>query len=97
MNLKPVQDRVFIKRDVEENVTSYGFVVPDSPNEKPATGVIVAVGDGKFGNTGIIRPLSVKVGDKVMFSKVSGQNVKVDGEEFVTMREEEIIAVVLES
>ena len=94
MKLRPLHDRVIIKRLDNERKTSSGIVIPDSAAEKPDQGEILAVGNGKTGDDGKVRPLAVKVGDKVLFGKYSGQAVKVDGEELLVMREEDIMAVV---
>jgi len=87
-------DRVIVKRLEEERKTASGIVIPDTVAEKPDQGEILAVGNGKVGDDGKVRPLDVKVGDKVLFGKYSGQTVKVDGEELLVMREEDIMAVV---
>ena len=94
MKLRPLHDRVIIKRLDNERKTSSGIVIPDNAAEKPDQGEILAVGNGKTGDDGKVRPLAVKVGDKVLFGKYSGQAVKVDGEELLVMREEDIMAVV---
>ncbi len=94
MKLRPLHDRVIVKRLEEERKTASGIVIPDTVAEKPDQGEILAVGNGKVGDDGKVRPLDVKVGDKVLFGKYSGQTVKVDGEELLVMREEDIMAVV---
>ena len=94
MQIRPLHDRVIIKRLEEERKTASGIVIPDSAAEKPDQGEIIAVGRGKAGDDGNIRPLDVKVGDKVLFGKYSGQTVKVMGEELLVMREEDIMGVV---
>ncbi|MEK9719842.1 MAG: co-chaperone GroES [Quisquiliibacterium sp.] len=94
MKLRPLHDRVIVKRLDSERKTSSGIVIPDNAAEKPDQGEILAVGTGKVGDDGKVRPLGVKVGDKVLFGKYSGQSVKVDGEEMLVMREEDIMAVV---
>ena len=94
MKLRPLHDRVIIKRLDNERKTASGIVIPDSAAEKPDQGEILAVGNGKVGDDGKVRPLGVKVGDKVLFGKYSGQTVKVDGDEILVMREEDIMAVV---
>ena len=94
MKLRPLHDRVIIKRLDNERKTASGIVIPDSAAEKPDQGEILAVGGGKVGDDGKVRPLGVKVGDKVLFGKYSGQTVKVDGDELLVMREEDIMAVV---
>ncbi len=94
MKLRPLHDRVIVKRLEEERKTASGIVIPDTVAEKPDQGEILAVGNGKVGDDGKVRTLDVKVGDKVLFGKYSGQTVKVDGEELLVMREEDIMAVV---
>jgi chaperonin GroES len=94
MKLRPLHDRVIIKRLDNERKTSSGIVIPDSAAEKPDQGEVLAVGNGKVGDNGKARALAVKVGDKVLFGKYSGQTVKVDGDELLVMREEDIMAVV---
>jgi chaperonin GroES len=94
MKLRPLHDRVIVKRLDVERKTSSGIVIPDNAAEKPDQGEILAVGNGKVGDDGKVRPLGVKVGDKVLFGKYSGQTVKVEGEEMLVMREEDIMAVV---
>jgi chaperonin GroES len=93
MAIKPLHDRVVVRRMEEEQVTAGGIVLPDSAKEKPAEGEVVAVGPGKTSDTGAIIPMSVKEGDKVLFGKYAGQEVVVDGEELLVMREEDIIAI----
>lgn len=94
MKLRPLHDRVIIKRLDNERKTASGIVIPDSAAEKPDQGEILAVGNGKVGDDGKVRPLGVKVGDKVLFGKYSGQTVKVDGDELLVMKEDDLFAVV---
>ena len=94
MKIRPLHDRVIVKRLDQERKTASGIVIPDTAAEKPDQGEIVAVGPGKRDDNGKLRPLGVKVGDKVLFGKYSGQTVKVEGEELLVMREEDIMAVV---
>ena len=94
MNIRPLHDRVIVKRLEEERKTASGIVIPDSATEKPDQGEILAVGKGKSGDDGKIRPLEVKVDDKVLFGKYSGQAVKIKGEEYLGMREEDIMGVI---
>ncbi|HXH02012.1 MAG TPA: co-chaperone GroES [Candidatus Competibacteraceae bacterium] len=94
MNIRPLHDRVIIKRVEEETKTPGGIVLPGTAAEKPSRGKVVAVGKGKILENGEVRPLDVKVGDHVLFGKYSGSEVKVDGEELIVMREEEIMAVI---
>ena len=94
MNIRPLHDRVIVKRQEEERTSPGGIVIPDSATEKPIKGEVTAVGKGKILESGDIRPLDVKVGDKVLFGKYSGTEVKVEGEELLVMREEDIMAVI---
>jgi len=94
MKIRPLHDRVIVKRLDNERKTASGIVIPDNVAEKPDQGEIVAVGPGKRDENGKIMTLDVKVGDKVLFGKYSGQTVKVDGEELLVMREEDIMGVV---
>jgi len=94
MKLRPLHDRVIVKRMEEERVSAGGIVIPDSATEKPIRGEVLAVGNGKILESGEKRPLDIKAGDKVLFGKYSGTEVKVDGEELLVMREEDIMAVI---
>ena len=94
MKLKPLHDRVIIKRMEEEKMSAGGIVIPDSATEKPIKGEIVAVGEGKPLDNGSVRALKVKAGDKVLFGKYSGTEVKVDGEDLLVMREDDVMAVI---
>ncbi|MDT8385496.1 MAG: co-chaperone GroES [Gammaproteobacteria bacterium] len=94
MNIRPLHDRVVVRRMEEERTSAGGIVIPDSATEKPAQGEVVAVGNGKILDNGDLRPLDVKVGDKVLFGKYGGTEVKVDGEELLVMREDDITAVI---
>lgn len=94
MNLRPLHDRVIVKRMEEERVSAGGIVIPDSATEKPVRGEVLAVGNGKILESGDKRDLDVKAGDKVLFGKYAGTEVKVDGEELLVMREEDIMAVI---
>ncbi len=93
MKIRPLHDRVVVRRMAEETTTAGGIVIPDSATEKPAEGEIIAVGNGKLNDSGKAMPLEVKVGDKVLFGKYAGQEVKVGGEEVVVMKEEDIMCV----
>ena len=93
MKIRPLHDRVIIKRVEEETKTAGGIVLPGSAAEKPSQGEVLAVGNGKVLDNGEVRPLEVKVGDKVLFGKYSGTEVKVDGEEVIVMREEDIMGI----
>lgn len=94
MNIRPLHDRVIIKRMEEERTSPGGIVIPDTATEKPIKGQVVAVGKGKLLENGDIRPLDVKVGDKVLFGKYSGTEVKMNGQDLLVMREEDIMGVI---
>jgi chaperonin GroES len=94
MKIRPLHDRVIVKRLEEERKTASGIVIPDAAAEKPDQGEVVAVGNGKVGDDGKLRPMNVKVGDKVLFGKYSGQAFKMDGVEYMQMREDDIIGVI---
>ena len=94
MNIRPLQDRLIVKRIEEETKTAGGLIIPDTAKEKPQMGEIVAAGNGKKTDDGKVLPLDVKVGDKVLFGKYAGTEVKVEGKEYLTMREEDILGVV---
>jgi chaperonin GroES len=94
MKLRPMHDRVIIKRLEAETKSAGGIVIPDSATEKPIKGEVVAVGSGKILEDGKVRPVGVKAGEKVLFGKYSGTEVKVDGEELLVMREEDLMAVI---
>jgi chaperonin GroES len=94
MKLRPLHDRIIVKRLDQETKTASGLIIPDAAAEKPDQGQVLAVGNGKVLEDGKVRPLEVKVGDRVLFGKYSGQSVKVDGEELLVMREEDVMAVV---
>ena len=94
MKIRPLHDRIIVKRLEEERKTASGIVIPDTAAEKPDQGEVVAVGKGKVLDDGKIRTLEVKVGDKILFGKYSGQTVKVEGEELLVMREEDVMGVI---
>ncbi len=94
MKIRPLQDRVIVKREEEESKTKGGIIIPETAKEKPIEGEILAVGNGKILEDGKIRALDVKKGDKILFSKYAGTEIKVDGEDLLMMREEDILAVV---
>lgn len=94
MNIRPLQDRVIVRRMEEERTSAGGIVIPDSATEKPSRGEILAVGNGKVLDNGETRALDLKVGDIVLFGKYAGTEVKVDGEELLVMREEDVIGVI---
>jgi chaperonin GroES len=94
MKIRPLHDRVIVKRLDEERTSPGGILIPDTAAEKPVQGKIVAVGKGKILDDGQVRALDVKIGDKILFGKYSGTEVKVDGEDLVVMREEDVMAVI---
>jgi chaperonin GroES len=94
MKIRPLHDRVIVKRLEEERVSAGGIVIPDTAAEKPVQGKVVAVGKGKILEDGSVRALDVKVGDKILFGKYSGTEGKVDGDELVVMREEDVMAII---
>jgi len=94
MSIRPLHDRVLVRRAEEETITDGGIVLPGSAQEKPMQGEIIAAGNGKILENGNARPLEVKVGDRIVFGKYSGTEVKFDGEELLMMREEDIMAIV---
>jgi chaperonin GroES len=94
MNLRPLQDRIIVKRLEEENKTSGGIYIPDTAKEKPQKGEIIAVGKGKVTEDGKVLPIDVKVGDKVLFGKYAGTEIKIDGTDYLIMREDDILGVI---
>jgi chaperonin GroES len=94
MKIRPLHDRVLVKRLEEERKTASGIVIPDTATEKPDQGEVLAVGPGKKDDNGKIIPMGLKVGDRVLFGKYAGQGVKVDGEELLVMREDDIMGVI---
>jgi len=94
IKIRPLHDRVIVKREEDERKSPGGIVIPDTAAEKPMKGRILAVGKGKILESGEIRPLDVKIGDKVLFGKYSGTEVKMDGDDVLVMREEDIMAVI---
>jgi chaperonin GroES len=94
MKIRPLHDRIVVQRLEQETKTASGIVIPDQAAEKPDQGVVKAVGNGKIGDDGKVRPLDVKVGDKVIFGKYSGQTVKVGDDELLVMREDDVMAIV---
>jgi chaperonin GroES len=94
MKLRPLHDRVIVKRLDNERKTASGIVIPENAAEKPDQGEVMAVGNGKVGDDGKVRAMAVKAGDRILFGKYSGQTVKVDGDELLVLREEDIMAVV---
>lgn len=93
MKIRPLQDRVLVKRIAEEAKTKGGIIIPDTAKEKPQEGKVVAVGPGRVDDKGKLTPLGVKAGDKILFGKYSGSEVKIDGEEHLIMREDDILGV----
>jgi chaperonin GroES len=93
MEVRPLHDRVLVERWDEEEKTKGGIIIPDSAKEKPVQGKVVAVGPGRISDDGKVRPLDVKKGDKILFSRYSGSDIKIDGRELLVMREDDILAV----
>jgi chaperonin GroES len=94
MKVRPIQDRLVVRRIEEQETSKGGIIIPDTAKEKPVEGEVVAVGKGKVTEKGDIRPLDVKVGDRVLFGKYAGTEVKIDGEEHLILREDEVLGVV---
>ena len=94
MKIRPLQDRVIVRRLEEEEKTKGGIIIPDTAKEKPQEGKVIAVGKGKKTEEGKVIPLDVKVGDKILFGKYSGSEIKVEGEELLIMREEDILGII---
>jgi len=94
MKIRPLHDRVIVKRIEEEEKTKGGIIIPDTAKEKPIEGKVVAVGAGKLMDNGKMQPLEVKKGDRILFGKYAGTDIKIEGEEHLIMREEDIIAIV---
>ncbi len=94
MKIRPLQDRLIVKRVAEENKTKGGIIIPDSAKEKPLEGKVVAVGNGKVQEDGKVRPLDIKAGDRILFSKYAGTEIKIEGEEHLILREEDVLGVI---
>lgn len=94
MNLKPLQDRILVQRMEEETTTKGGIIIPDTAKEKPAEGKVVSVGNGKIGDDGKRIPLEVKKGDRILFGKYSGTEVKIEGEEYLIMSEGDVLGII---
>jgi len=94
MKLKPLHDRIMVERVEEAEKTKGGIIIPDSAKEKPAEGKVIAVGDGKRGDDGKLIPLQVKKGDRILFGKYSGTEVKIDGDEYLIMREDDVLGII---
>ena len=95
MQIRPLQDRVIVKRVEEEEKTKGGIIIPDTAKEKPIEGKVIAAGNGKRGEDGKVHPLDVKAGDRVLFSKYAGTEIKIDGEEHLILREDDILGVLV--
>ena len=93
MKIRPLQDRILVKRIEEEEQTKGGIIIPDTAKEKPQEGKVIAVGNGKIGDDGKIQPLDVKKGDKLLFSKYAGTEVNLDGEEHLIIREDDVLGI----
>jgi chaperonin GroES len=94
MKIRPLHDRIIVKRLEEERTSKGGIIIPDTATEKPIQGKVIAVGNGKIQEDGKVRPLDVKVGDKILFGKYGGTEVKVDGDDLLVMREEDVMAII---
>lgn len=94
MKLRPLHDRILVQRVEEETTTKGGIIIPDTAKEKPAEGKVVAIGNGKIGDDGKKIPMDIKINDKILFGKYSGTEVKVDGEEYLIMREDDILGII---
>jgi chaperonin GroES len=94
MKLRPLQDRILVKRVAEEEKTKGGIIIPDTAKEKPAEGKVIAVGNGKLGDDGKRIPLEIKKGNRILFGKYSGTEVKIDGEEQLIMREDDVLGII---
>jgi chaperonin GroES len=94
MKIRPLSDRILVKRIAEENKTPGGILIPDNAKEKPLEGLVISVGSGKVLPDGKVRPLDIKPGDKVLFGKYSGTEIKVEGEEHLVLKEEDVLAII---
>jgi chaperonin GroES len=94
MQVRPLHDRVLVKRQIEEEKSKGGIYIPDTAKEKPIQGEIIAVGTGRVAEDGKVRPLEVKKGDKVLFGKYAGTEIKIEGDDFLMMREEDILGII---
>ncbi len=94
MKLRPLQDRILVQRVEEETTTKGGIIIPDTAKEKPAEGKVIAAGNGKVGEDGKRVPLEIKAGDRILFGKYAGTEVKIEGEEFLIMREDDVLGVI---
>ncbi|HEY2899615.1 MAG TPA: co-chaperone GroES [Polyangia bacterium] len=94
MKVRPLADRILVRRVAEEEKTKGGIIIPDSAKEKPAEGEVMAVGSGKADDKGVVRPLALKKGDRVLFGKYSGNDIKIDGVDHLIMREDDVLGVI---
>ena len=94
MTIRPIQDRILVRRVAEDERTKGGIIIPDSAKEKPAEGEVVAVGPGRANDKGVVRPLDVKKGDRVLFGKYGGSEIKLDGAEHIILREDEVLGII---
>ena len=94
MKLRPLQDRLLVQRVEEEEKTKGGIIIPDTAKEKPAEGKVVAVGKGKLDDKGKLIPMEIKKGDRILFGKYSGTEIKIEGEEYLIMREEDVLGII---
>jgi chaperonin GroES len=94
MKVRPLQDRILVRRLAEEDKTKGGIIIPDTAKEKPAEGEVIAIGSGKIDDKGTVRPLAVKKGDKVLFGKYSGSDIKIDGVDHLILREDDVLGVI---
>jgi len=94
MRIRPLYDRLVVKRIAEETTTKGGIIIPDTAKEKPISGAVLAVGSGKIQENGAVRPMDVKAGDKILFGKYTGTEVKIDGEDHLILREDDVLAVI---
>ncbi len=97
MQIRPLYDRIIVKRVEQQRTTAAGIVIPDTAAEKPEQGEVIAVGSGRLLQNSSVRPLQVKPGERILFSKYAGQTVKIDGEELLVMREEDVLGVIEET
>jgi chaperonin GroES len=94
MSLRPLSDRILVQRTAEDEKTKGGIIIPDTAKEKPAEGKVVATGNGRMGEDGKLLPMDVKVGDRVLFSKYGGMDVKIDGEDYLILRQDDVLGVI---
>jgi len=93
MNIRPLHDRIVVRRTEESRTSPGGIVIPDSATEKPSRGEVIAAGKGRILDSGDVRPMDVQVGDQILFGKFAGTEIKIDGEELLVMREDDVVAV----